>query len=139
MNIEVLIAILIILFSVYKSYKEEKKKAAARAKQQAEAIEDEGIEENFSEEIETLEEETHQSLRQKISKTSVNSLHSESNTVARHFSYEDNSGTKNRIPTTENKIELSENEEFANIELTFDEEEIKRGIIYSEILKRPDF
>lgn len=139
MNIEVLIAILIILFSVYKSYKEEKKKAAARAKQQAEAIEDEEIEENFSEEIETLEEESYQSLRQKISKTSVNSLHSESNTVARHFSYEDNSGTKNRIPTTENKIELSENEEFTNVELTFDEEEIKRGIIYSEILKRPDF
>lgn len=139
MNIEVLIAILIILFSAYKSYKEEKKKAVARAKQQSEAIEDEEIEENFSEEIETLEEESYQNLRQKISKTSVNPLHSENNTVARHFSYEDNLGAKNRIPTTENKIELSEDEEFTNVELNFDEEEIKRGIIYSEILKRPDF
>lgn len=136
---EILITILIIIFCVYKSYKEEKKKAAARVKRQAEAVEDEEVGENNPEKIETFGEKTYQSLRQKISKTSVNSLHSENNTNTNYFSYENDSSAKNSISTIENGIELSEDEGLTNIELSFDEEDVKRGIIYSEILKRPDF
>lgn len=41
--------------------------------------------------------------------------------------------------TVEKNIQSVDNEQTKNIDLQFNTEEIKKGIIYSEILKRPDF
>ncbi|MCQ2279245.1 MAG: hypothetical protein MJZ49_00385 [Bacteroidales bacterium] len=41
--------------------------------------------------------------------------------------------------TVEKNIQSVDNEQTKNIDLQFNMEEIKKGIIYSEILKRPDF
>lgn len=38
-----------------------------------------------------------------------------------------------------NQIQNTENEEESDFEFTFSHDEIKKGIIYSEILKRPNF
>lgn len=42
-------------------------------------------------------------------------------------------------PTVEKNIQSIDNEQSKNIDLQFNTDEIKKGIIYSEILKRPDF
>lgn len=41
--------------------------------------------------------------------------------------------------TVEKNIQSIDNEQLKNIDLQFNTDEIKKGIIYSEILKRPDF
>lgn len=45
----------------------------------------------------------------------------------------------NPIQQQDEVLQVIENENDISVELTFDDDEIRRGIIYSEILKRPEY
>lgn len=139
MSIEILIGLLIIGFSVYKSYKEEKKKAAARARQQAEAVEEEEFSEEFPGQPIFTDEKEMEILRKKMAKSSVNLEESENISKNARFSSNKTKAANRRINNEKSQLENIDNEEFEGVELTFEEDEIRRGIIYSEILKRPDY